>query len=506
MRNGELESMKKVKFKMTGNASGIVKSSESSCLCASVLKKDAGVVEGDFNAETQRRRGTEFKMTEIGLIPEDWDVKRLGELFVFKNGYNTDARNYGRGIPVASVLEALSDRPLTAKQIRGKVDASGKDQDLFSLKRGDLIFTRSSEVLEDVGRSNVYEDDACAMFGGFVIRGRPRTKHDSEFINYLLKDSSHRNRIIAKGAGAQHYNIGQNGLAKVLVSLPPLSEQKNIAEALSDVDELLAAMTTLIEKKRAIKQGAMQDLLTGKKRLVSFKNSESSCLCASVLKKDAGVVDGDFNTETQRRRGTEFKMTEIGLIPEDWEVKRIGDIGQVVTGSTPPRNNSANWGGDFNWISAKDFNGKYISKTEEHITEAGKRFCRLLPENSVLVTCIASIGLNAISKKACATNQQINAVVCRVDSPEYLYYQICYRNGDLKLLAGQTAVPIIGKKQFEDVLIPVPPLSEQEAIAEVLSDMDAEIEALEAKRAKYESIKEGMMQELLTGKTRLKGA
>ena len=72
--------MKKTKFKMTGNGSGTEKSFESSCLCASVLKKDAGTVESDFNTETQRRRGTEFKMTEIGLIPEDWDVKRLGEI------------------------------------------------------------------------------------------------------------------------------------------------------------------------------------------------------------------------------------------------------------------------------------------------------------------------------------------------------------------------------------------------------------------------------------------
>ena len=227
------------------------------------------------------------------------------------------------------------------------------------------------------------------------------------------------------------------------------------------------------------------------------KSSESLCLCASVFKKDAGAVECGFNTETQRLRGTEFKMTEICLIPEDWEVERIGDIGQVVTGSTPPRNNSANWGGDFNWISAKDFNGKYISKTEEHITEAGKRFCRLLPENSVLVTCIASIGLNAISKKACATNQQINAVVCRVDSPEYLYYQICYRNGDLKLLAGQTAVPIIGKKQFEDVLIPVPPLPEQKKIAEALSDVDELLAAMTTLIEKKRAIKQGAMQELL---------
>ena len=489
---------------MTGNGSGIEEVSESSCLCASVLKKDAGVVEGDFNTETQRRRGTEFKMTEIGPIPEDWDVKPLSSIGIFSKGRGISRSESNSGVlPCVRYGEIYTDHNDYIKEFKSFISESVA----INAKRlvdGDILFAGSGETKEEIGKAVAYLGGAERVYcGGDILVLSPFSDFDSKFLGYVCNSQAAVSQKSARGQGDAVVHIRTSNLAEVLIPVPPLHEQKKIAEALSDVDELLAAMMTLIEKKRAIKQGAMQELLTGKKRLVGFKNSESSCLCASVLKKDAGTVEGGFNTKTQRRRGTEFKMTEIGLIPEDWDVKRIGDIGQVVTGSTPPRNNSANWGGDFNWISAKDFNGKYISKTEEHITEAGKRFCRLLPENSVLVTCIASIGLNAISKKACATNQQINAVVCRVDSPEYLYYQICYRNGDLKLLAGQTAVPIIGKKQFEDVLIPVPPLPEQKKIAEVLSDMDAEIEALEAKRAKYESIKQGMMQELLTGKTRL---
>ena len=449
------------------------------------------MVEGGFNTEAQRLRGTEFKMTEIGLIPEDWEVKRLGELFVFKNGYNTDARNYGRGIPVASVLEALSDHPLTAKQIRGKVDASGKDQDLFSLKRGDLIFTRSSEVLEDVGRSNVYEDDACAMFGGFVIRGRPRTKHDSEFINYLLKDSSHRNRIIAKGAGAQHYNIGQNGLAKVLVSLPPLPEQKKIAEALSDVDELLAAMTTLIEKKRAIKQGAMQELLGIRNEELVMRN------CGAGAKK------------VPRRRLPGFSG--------EWVEKRLGECGAVIRG-----------------VSYKPYQSYY---------ESGCRRTMLLRSNNIkenvlnfddlvyvddecigeeqlmrcgdILICAANGSRNLVGKSAILKKID-NAIsfgafmaIFRTNSNSvdsfvgYLLQSESYRKQLDDILTG-SAINNLNARDILSLLFFMPPtLAEQKAIAEVLSDMDAEIEALEAKRAKYESIKQGMMQELLTGKTRL---
>ena len=204
-------------------------------------------------------------------------------------------------------------------------------------------------------------------------------------------------------------------------------------------------------------------------------------------------------------RTTEFKDTELGPIPKDWEVKCVGDIGEIVTGATPPRFDGSNWNGDFAWISARDFTEKYIENTVEKVTEKGKRYCRCLPADSVLITCIASIGLNAICKVPCATNQQINAVVCHGDDPEYFYYAMAHAKGRFASLAGQTAVPIINKQQFSDFALTFPPLPEQRRIAAALGDVDKLIENLKKRVEKKKNLKRGAMQELLTGKRRLKG-
>lgn len=201
-----------------------------------------------------------------------------------------------------------------------------------------------------------------------------------------------------------------------------------------------------------------------------------------------------------------YKQTEVGIIPEDWDIKNISQLGEVVTGSTPSRDILEYWNGYLNWISAIDFSSKYIDKTHETLTDLGKKQCRILPEGCVLVTCIASIGLNAITKTTCATNQQINAVICNKDvHNEYLYYQICNQEQALLLLAGQTAVPIISKRQFQHFSIAIPPIEEQRRIADVLSDVDGLIAALDKKIAKKKLIKQAAMQQLLTGKKRLQG-
>ncbi len=163
---------------------------------------------------------------------------------------------------------------------------------------------------------------------------------------------------------------------------------------------------------------------------------------------------------------------------EPWECHAIRDIGTVITGSTPPRCDSSCWGGEFNWISSKDFKGKYISDSDEKITDKGKKHCRLLPAGSVLVTCIgASIGLKAIAKKPCATNQQINAVICKACDNEYLYYLIGFLKAQLKRCAGQTALPIISKGVFESFEGNFSCVDEQTAISGVLSAFDSLIDA-----------------------------
>ena len=404
-------------------------------------------------------RTVKFKSSEVGPIPAEWEVRRLGDLFSFKNGYNTDAKNYGRGVPVASVLEALADRPLKASKIRGKVIAPQKDQDSFSLKRGDLIFTRSSETLEDVGRSNVYDDDAPAMFGGFVIRGRPKTENNSTCINLILKTQEHRDRVMSQGAGAQHYNIGQSGLERVLLTLPPCPEQERIAEALSDVDALLSAMTTLIEKKRAIKQGAMQQLLTGKKRLAGFTGP--------------------------------------------WVEKRLGEIADFMTATTPTTDIDLKWYiGTENMLADK---AGVIQNAAAVPYKAVREYIKGDVLTSNIRPYLKKIWL-ADRDGGCSTDVLVirtrDHSVC---IPEFLVMLISDDSFFDFAMANAvgTKMPRGDKKVLVNFEVKLPTIAEQQAIAAVLSDMDAEIAALEAKRAKYESIKQGMMQELLTGKVRL---
>lgn len=407
---------------------------------------------------------TKFKPSEVGPVPVDWEVRKLGELFDFKNGYNADAKNYGRGTPVASVLDALAERPFKASSIRARVSAPPRDRESFSLKRGDLIFTRSSETLEDVGRSNVYDDEAVAMFGGFVIRGRPKTDNNSTFINLLLKTRGHRDRVMSQGAGAQHYNIGQSGLERVLVSLPPLPEQKAVAEALSDVDALLAAMTKLIEKKRAIKQGAMQQLLTGKKRLAGFTGK--------------------------------------------WVEKRLGDCGYWIGGGTPSTRISQYWNGSIPWISSSDIVEGDVRKvqysrfiTQEAVKNSATAIC---PIGTIHIVARVGVGKIAVATRDTCTSQDYTNLVLEKNDVWFFAYLVSRTMMALKEETQGTSIKGLSLEDLKKIVIKVPPfLAEQKAIAAVLTDMDAEIMALEAKLSKYESIKQGMMQELLTGKTRL---
>jgi type I restriction enzyme, S subunit len=198
-----------------------------------------------------------------------------------------------------------------------------------------------------------------------------------------------------------------------------------------------------------------------------------------------------------------FYNTEI---PGDWEIKPLFEVGKIVTGNTPSRAENTYWNGDICWATAQDFNDKYIFDTIEKVTKEGASVARILPVGSVLVTCIASIGNNALAAVPMATNQQINSIIPKKEyHNEWIYYYLSYSKQRLEILSGKTAVPIITKGAFEKFKIPLPPLPEQKAIAHVLSIADAAIHTTEKLIAQKELRKKWLMQQLLTGKKRLKG-
>ena len=200
-----------------------------------------------------------------------------------------------------------------------------------------------------------------------------------------------------------------------------------------------------------------------------------------------------------------FYNTEI---PSDWEIVKVLDFGKVYTGNTPLTSEPDNYDGEYLFVSPGDLSDvKYIDKTEKTLSEKGFSTSRKFPKGSVLFTCIGStIGKSGIASVDLTANQQINAIVVNnMNSNEYLYYQLEINVNRIKLIAGEQAVPIINKSQFETIKLPKAPLPEQRAIAQVLSTADAAIHTTEKLIAQKELRKKWLMQQLLMGKKRLKG-
>jgi len=202
-------------------------------------------------------------------------------------------------------------------------------------------------------------------------------------------------------------------------------------------------------------------------------------------------------------RAEKYKQTEIGLIPSDWEVKKLVDIGDIATGTTPPTNNKNNYGEDYFFVSPADLGkGKYIIDTEKKLSKLGFGISRKYPANSILFTCIGStIGKSGISKIELTSNQQINAVFPNdFYSSDFLFYYLSFISPKIKLGASEQAVPMINKTEFGKTYIAIPSKTEQTLVATALSDADALISSLEKLIAKKRNIKQGAMQKLLQPK------
>ena len=195
---------------------------------------------------------------------EGWEGHTLSEYLEFKNGLNPDAKRIGNGLPFISVMDVLSEGVIRYDNIRGKVDATEKEIECFGVKNGDILFQRSSETLEDVGRANVYMDDRTAIYGGFVIRGRKIGNYDPMFFKFLLATPLARKSTCRMGAGAQHFNIGQEGLSKISLFFPHIEEQRKIASLLSLIDQRIATQNKIIEDLKLLKSAISKHLFARK--------------------------------------------------------------------------------------------------------------------------------------------------------------------------------------------------------------------------------------------------
>ncbi|NOK49283.1 restriction endonuclease subunit S [Burkholderia thailandensis] len=404
-----------------------------------------------------------YKQTDAGVIPDDWDVKQLGELSSVSAGgtpSRSNANYWGGDIPWITTTEI--DFRLITESEQFITSIGLKNSAAKLMPAGALLMALYGQG-KTRGKVGVLGFEAATNQACAAIILKEGYSREYAF-HYLASRYDEIRKLSNTG---NQENLNGALVRSIPVLLPPLSEQSAIATALSDVDALLSSLDALIAKKRDIKQAAMQQLLTGKTRLPGFEGA--------------------------------------------WTVKRLDQLANIRSGGTPSTTVSRFWDGGIPWCTPTDITrlggGKYLLDTSRQITSEGlsNSSAELIPANSVVMTSRATIGECAINLKPVTTNQGFKNFVPFEDTDvNFLYYLLqTQKQGFIQLCAGSTFLEI-GKTQLAAYKVHLPSTkAEQTAIAEVLSDMDAELAALEARRDKTRLLKQGMMQELLTGKTRL---
>jgi len=277
-------------------------------------------------------------------------------------------------------MDILNNDFITYDCIRTSVEITPEEQVAFAVEKGDMLFQRSSETLEDVGRANVYMDDRPAVFGGFVIRGKKKAEYNPMFFRYLLASPYARKKVIPMGAGAQHFNIGQDGLSKVKLHFPILQEQQKIADLLRLINERISTQNKIIEDLKKLK---------------------------SAISKQVFAQE-----------------------PNGWS--RLDTLfSKGKAGGTPTSTNKEYYNGEIPFLSINDITkqGRYVRYTENHLSQSGleNSSAWVVPKYSLIMSMYASVGLVTINEIPITTSQAMFAMQLKdKDLLDYLYYYLSY--------------------------------------------------------------------------------
>lgn len=410
-----------------------------------------------------------YKLTEVGEIPEDWEIVQLDDIAKVTSGKRLPSgfsvTKYETPHPYIRVSDMQPGNVSTENIMYVPINAAEHIKQ-YRIYKGDL-FISVAGTLGIVGKIPPELNGANLTENADRIT---EIRCDKSFLLYILL-SPHTQSVIdsIRTVGAQP-KLALGRIRKFDIPLPPTEkEQIAIATALSDADALIEALEQSIAKKRHIKQGAMQELLTGKRRLPGF----------------AG----------------------------EWHILKISDIGTLKGGSTFPVSYQGGSSGEYPFFKVSDMNSvensTVMRQAKNYISESERRSISaiLFPEKSIVFAKIgAAIFLerkHILMQSSCIDNN-MTAIILDNTKADYKFFYQYLQNIKLGQFVSTTALPSLSNTVLSVIEMKLPPtLEEQTAIAAVLSDMDDEITALEAKLAKARQIKIGMMQELLTGRIRL---
>ena len=391
-----------------------------------------------------------YKPSPLGIIPEDWEVKRLGDVCTFHNG---------RAYSQKELLSSGKYRVLRVGNFFTNGSWYWSDMELEDDKyanNGDLLYAWSASFGPRFweGEKIIYH------YHIWKIDSFNEISKDFLYL-FLLYDATKLTNTLQGGTMT---HITKENMEKRSIAVPPLPEQQRIVSLLSLWDTAIAKQTALIEKLTLRKRGLMQQLLTGKKRLKGFEGK--------------------------------------------WKVVKLGEVALVIGGGTPNTNISDYWDGGIPWFTPSEIGeNKYVNISERTISEKGLHdsSAKTLPKGTILFTSRATIGAKAILTTEATTNQGFQSlVVINGNNNEFIYYYLDIIINEIKQKASGSTFPEVSAESIRKTAIKIPNVNEQNAIASVLVNADKEIEMRKQKLASLQEQKKGLMQVLLTGKKRIK--
>lgn len=413
-----------------------------------------------------------YKQTEVGVIPEDWSAVSLGSLTtLMTNGFvGTATKHYAENENGVLYIQGynVEENSFNLHGIKYVTEDFHKAHAKSCLRAGDLLTVQTG----DVGLTTVVPDDLAGSNCHALIISRFDKKRTSPgFVSYYLNSSRGRSRLrlIETGTTMKHLNVGD--MLEFLVPAPPTSaEQDAITKALSDTVALIESLEQLVAKKRHLKQATMQELLTGKKRLPGFS--------------------------------------------DNWSVSRIGDVAQVKTGPFGSTLHESDYVQTGTPIITVEHLGEF-GVVHQNLPLVSDEDCKRLQAYSLEVGDIVFSRVGSVDRNALISESEdgwlFSGRLLRVRAernivfPPFLSYQFhteTFRNSVLAVAVGQTMASL-NTKILSNLTVLLPSIAEQSAIADTLSDMDAELADLDTQLDKTRALKQGMMHKLLTGEIRL---